>query len=346
MQTPRRDFLKLAAGAATLPVLAGNAEAAPAVPKSWDSKLMGPGEYINVDGIRTRYFHAGQGEPLVLIHGGQWPATSSADGWSSIFDHLAEHYHVYSFDKLGMGFTDNPKSDADYSMDAIIKHAHGFIKAVGIKKAIVAGQSRGALPAARIAVDDPELVSHLVLFDNNALASGDIKMAERADARAEREAPTRESIRHGLMASPLHVRKDFITDAYVEAQYQIAILPKIAAADKKFRELKDKWVRGNPDRVQKDPRLGNNVGANAWWLIDTKNETIEMMRAGRLKAPTIMIWGWDDAFAPYTLGLDTMNVLSKVLDRVELHMLNKASHFVFAEYPVEATRLINNFVSR
>ncbi len=110
MQTPRRDFLKLAAGAATLPVLAGSADAAPAVPKSWDSKLMGPGEYINVDGIRTRYFHAGQGEPLVLIHGGQWPATSSADGWSSIFDHLAEHYHVYSFDKLGMGFTDNPKS--------------------------------------------------------------------------------------------------------------------------------------------------------------------------------------------------------------------------------------------
>ena len=345
MQTPRRDFLKLAAGAATLPVLAASADAAPAVPKSWDSKLMGPGEYVDVDGIRTRYFHAGQGEALVLIHGGQWPATSSADGWSSIFDHLAENYHVYSFDKLGMGFTDNPKSDADYSMNAIIKHAHGFIKAVGIKKAIVAGQSRGALPAARIAVDDPELVSHLVLFDNNALASGDIKMAEREDVRAEREAPTRESIRRGLMASPLHVRKDFITDAYVEAQYQIAILPKIAAADKKFRDLKDRWVRDNPERVKQDPRLGNNVGANAWWLIDTKNETLDMMRAGRLKAPTIMIWGWNDAFAPYTLGLDTMNVLSKMLDRVELHMLNKASHFVFAEYPVEATRLINNFVS-
>jgi pimeloyl-ACP methyl ester carboxylesterase len=345
MQTPRRDFLKLAAAAAALPVFAAAADAAPTATKSWDSKLMGRGEYIDVDGIRTRYFHAGQGEALVLIHGGQWPATSSADGWSSIFDHLSEHYHVYSFDKLGMGFTDNPKSDADYSMDAIIKHAHGFIKAVGIKKAIVAGQSRGALPAARIAIDDPELVSHLVLFDNNALASGDIKMAEREDVRADREAPTRESIKRGLMASPLHVRKDFITDAYVEAQYQIATLPKIAEADKKFRELKDKWVRANPDRVKQDPRLGNNVGANAWWLIDTKDQTLDMMRAGRLKAPTIMIWGWNDSFAPYTLGLDTMGILSKVLDRVELHMLNKASHFVFAEYPIEATRLINNFVS-
>lgn len=129
METPRRDFLKLAAGAAALPVFAVTAEAAPAVPKSWDSKLMGPGEYVDVNGIRTHYFHAGQGEALVLIHGGQWPATSSADGWSSIFDHLTERYHVYSFDKLGMGFTDNSKSDADYSMEAIVKHAHGFIKA-------------------------------------------------------------------------------------------------------------------------------------------------------------------------------------------------------------------------
>jgi pimeloyl-ACP methyl ester carboxylesterase len=244
-----------------------------------------------------------------------------------------------------MGFTDNPRSDADYSMDAIIRHAHGFFKAVGIKKTIVAGQSRGALPAARIAIDDPDLVSYLVLFDNNALASGDIKMAERADVQADRQAPTRESIKRAAMASPLHVRKDFLTDAYIEAQYRIAMLPKIAEADKKFRELKEKWVRENPERMKKDPRLGNNVGANAWWLIDAKNETLDMMRAGRLKAPTVMIRGWNDTFAPHTLALDTMDILGKVSDRVELHFLNKAAHFVFAEYPVEVTRLINNFIS-
>lgn len=58
---------------------------------------------------------------------------------------------------------------------------------------LLAEQSRGALPAARIAIDDPDIVSHLVLFDNNALASGNIKMAERADVPTDREAWTRES---------------------------------------------------------------------------------------------------------------------------------------------------------
>jgi 2-hydroxy-6-oxonona-2,4-dienedioate hydrolase len=343
MQTPRRHFLK-AAGAAALPVFSAAAAAAPAVPQSWDSRVIGQGAFIDIDGIRTRYFEAGKGKPMVLIHGGQWPATSSAEGWSSIFDHLAEHYHVYALDKLGMGFTDNPKTDADYSMDAVIRHAHGFIKALGIRDAVMVGQSRGALPAARIAIDDPDRVSHLVIFDNNALASGDLQMAERSDVPERREVPTRDSIRRAAMASPLSVRKDYITDTFVENVYRIAMLPKIAEADRRFRELKEQWVRNNPERVKQDPRLGNNVGANAWWLIDTKNATLELMRAGRLRAPTVMIWGWNDTFAPYTLALDTMNILGKVLDRVELHMLNKASHFVFAEYPIEATRLINNFM--
>jgi 2-hydroxy-6-oxo-6-(2'-carboxyphenyl)-hexa-2,4-dienoate hydrolase len=345
MKAPRRDFLKAAAGAAALPLVAAAAGAAPSPAISWDSRLMGAGKFIEVDGIRTRYFEAGAGEAMVLIHGGQWPATSSAESFSSIFDHLAARYHVYAFDKLGMGFTDNPRADADYSMEAVIRHAHGFIKAVGIKRAIVAGHSRGALPAAGIAVDDPDLVSHLVIFDTNALASGDIKMAARTDVKPMKQVPTRESIRKADLASPLSVRKDWITDTYVDGQYRIASLPKLAEADRKFRELKVKWIKDNPEKMKADPRLGNNVGAVVWWLVDAKNTTMQMIRAGRLKAPTVLIWGWNDAFAPYALGIDTMTTISKVVPRTEMHIINQASHFVFAEHPQEVSRLIANFVS-
>src|SRR3954469_12023847 len=114
MDKPRRTFLKAAAASAALPLLRG-AGAAAAEPGS-GAQSMGPEKFVSVDGIRTRYFEAGSGEALVLIHGGQWPATTSAEGWAPIFGRLAQHYHVYAFDKLGMGFTDNPKRDADYSM--------------------------------------------------------------------------------------------------------------------------------------------------------------------------------------------------------------------------------------
>jgi hypothetical protein len=101
MRKARRVFIKqLAAslGAAFMPRGATQAQERPR--PSDDSKLMGEAKFVDVEGVRTRYFEGGQGEDLILVHGGQWPATASADGWRPIFDHLAARFSVYAFDKL------------------------------------------------------------------------------------------------------------------------------------------------------------------------------------------------------------------------------------------------------
>jgi 2-hydroxy-6-oxonona-2,4-dienedioate hydrolase len=345
MRTPRRVFIKqLATSLGAAFILRGAAQAQETPRPSRDSKLMGEAKFVDVEGARTRYFEGGQGEALVLVHGGQWPATASADGWRPIFDHLAARFRVYAFDKLGMGFTDNPKRDADYSMDAIIQHAYGFIRAVGIRRAVLVGHSRGALPVARIAVDQPELVSRLVILDSNTLAPDDPNTPERTDPAPDQKPPTREEIRRGQMASRQSVQKDFLTDAYIEAEYQIGQLPKIREVDHKFRELRDRWVRDNPEKMRENPKLGSNMGATTWWMVKAKDETLALIRAGRLKAPTIIIWGFNDPTAPYALGVNLMETISKVVDRAELHVINRSGHFVAAEHPEEVTRLIVGFV--
>jgi 2-hydroxy-6-oxonona-2,4-dienedioate hydrolase len=340
----RRDFLKqVAIAAAAVPILAP-APAGAAENLGWDSKLMGAGKFVTVDGVRTRYFEGGQGQPLVLIHGGQWPATASGDGWSPIFDHLAQSFHVYAFDKLGMGYTDNPKTDADYSMDAIIAHAAGFIRTMGLQRIVLAGHSRGALPAARIACDHPDLVSQLVIFDSNTLAPDDPNTPDRSDPPPIARPPTREEIHAADLRNPQYYGKQMITDAYVEAQYRIAQLPKIREVDRKFRELRDSWIRNNKDELEKNPELGSNMGATTWWMYKAKYSTLDRIKAGGIKAPTIVIWGFNDPTAPYFLGVNLMETLAKVVDRSELHILNHAGHFVFAEHPAEVTRLITGFV--
>src|SRR5687767_2395041 len=100
MDTPRRAFLQFAAASAAAPLLGTSPVNAAAVASgSRDSRLMGQAKFIDVNGIRTRYFDGGTGEPLVLVHGGQWPSTASADTWAPIFDHLAARFHVYAVDK-------------------------------------------------------------------------------------------------------------------------------------------------------------------------------------------------------------------------------------------------------
>ena len=344
MDTPRRVFLRFAAASAATPFLGASPASAAAASSSRDSRLMGQAKFVDVNGIRTRYFDGGTGEPLVLVHGGQWPSTASADGWAPIFDHLAARFHVYAFDKLGMGFTDNPKTDADFSMDAIISHTFGFIQAVGIRRAVLVGHSRGALPVARIATDHPEMVSHLVILDSNTLAPPDPNTPERVDPEANREPPSREELKRIRLASNQSVVKDYLTETYLEAEYRIAHLPKIKEVDARFRAARDKWVRENPDMVRQNPLYARNMGATTWWMYKAKFETLDRINSGMLKAPTMIIWGYNDPTAPYTLGVDLMETVSKVVDRAELHIINRSGHLVMAEHPEKVARLIAGFV--
>jgi hypothetical protein len=87
-------------------------------------------KYIDVNGIRTRYFDKGEGEALLLVHGGQAGATGTAQGWEQNFDYLSKYFHVYALDQLGMGYTDNPPTDEDYEQyyTRVVEHVYGFIQ--------------------------------------------------------------------------------------------------------------------------------------------------------------------------------------------------------------------------
>ena len=79
------------------------------------------GKFVTVDGVKTHYYEKGRGPTIVLVHGGNF-GSSEASGnswtWSRNFDYLAKNFHVVAVDKLGQGYTGNPKSDSDYTMHA------------------------------------------------------------------------------------------------------------------------------------------------------------------------------------------------------------------------------------
>ncbi|MBW8904652.1 MAG: hypothetical protein JF611_03080, partial [Betaproteobacteria bacterium] len=52
------------------------------------------GRWLDVDGVRTRYFEAGRGEPIVFIYGGNFgtgDSASSAYTWNNQLAPLSEH---------------------------------------------------------------------------------------------------------------------------------------------------------------------------------------------------------------------------------------------------------------
>ena len=175
-------------------------------------------KFIDVNGTKTRYFEGGSGEPLVLLHGGHFGSYYDACCWSLNFTDLCSRFHVYALDKLGQGYTDNPKSDADYTMSAVIEHAYGFLRALGIQRAILLGHSRGALPVARIAVDHPEMVKNLIFLDTNTLPAEDpstpvnfyLELEENAPPVPNREFVSREPIANSYLRE--HITEDFVEE--------------------------------------------------------------------------------------------------------------------------------------
>src|SRR5437773_12205153 len=80
-----------------------------------------------VYGVKTHYVHAGEGEPVILIHGGG-PGASGASGWANTIPALAEHFHVYAVDLIGNGETDKPL--IEYSFQTLVNHVAGFVGAL------------------------------------------------------------------------------------------------------------------------------------------------------------------------------------------------------------------------
>ncbi|MCT7662205.1 alpha/beta fold hydrolase [Mycobacterium deserti] len=98
---------------------------------------------ILVDGLSTGYLEAGQGDPVVLLHGGEF-GVSAELGWENNIAALAEHHRVLALDMLGFG--ESAKViDFNDGRGMRIRHIARFCAAVGVESAHFVGNSMGAV---------------------------------------------------------------------------------------------------------------------------------------------------------------------------------------------------------
>ena len=285
-------------------------------------------KYVHVNGIRTRYFEKGKGNALLLIHGGQAGGTSNAQNWEQNFDYLSHYFHVYAIDKLGSGYTDNPKTDKDYEgyYTQVVDHIYGFMKTVGIKRVHLIGQSQGSWPVTRIALDHPEMVRSLVNM-SSVMAPADPKgqsmpfMMYYMFFVNPPEGATPESIRRGMELWSYSMNN--ITDGKVQRAWKLSRLPKILEARKQM--IKHKMNPAHPS------------------FRALKKKTLEEIKAGKLKVPTLVIWGYNDPSMIYEVGIELFKCISSNVPGAQLHIFDDCGHSPYIEYPELFNRLIKSF---
>ncbi|WP_342129081.1 alpha/beta fold hydrolase [Hydrogenophaga sp. OTU3427] len=116
------------------------------------------------NGVRLRVRVAGEGPPLLLVHG--HPQTMAM--WHRVAPALLPHFTVVLMDLRGYGDSGRPAPDADHqahskrqmALDALAVMAH-----LGHACFAVLAHDRGARVAHRLAADHPDAVSRLLLLD-------------------------------------------------------------------------------------------------------------------------------------------------------------------------------------
>jgi len=102
---------------------------------------------------------------VALLHG--FPQTH--ESWHAVAPALAEHFRVVCLDSKGYGRSDAPVGDSRheaYSKRSLGRELAQLMSSLGHHTFAVAGHDRGALVGYRLALDEPETVSALVVLDN------------------------------------------------------------------------------------------------------------------------------------------------------------------------------------
>ncbi len=261
------------------------------------------------------YHEAGEGPPLVLVHG-SGPGVS---GWANFGDNLpafAAGFRSLVLDLPGFGRSYQPEQNPVlHAPDAVV----AFLDGLGIDRATVLGNSLGGKIAARVAGTHPERVTRLVTvggvgmpFFSAMPSEGIIRLVEFV------EEPTRERLVQWMQSMVFDPA--VLTDEFVEMRWQTASDP---AALSGIRQIYSREMLS----VLREMMLGNTA-------------EFEMLR--KIEAPTLVTWGRDDRVTP----LDGAIAPMRLIRRCELHVFYDCGHWSMLERKDEFESVVLSFLSR
>ena len=106
---------------------------------------------VHANGLLMHYREAGQGPPLLLLHGGGLTLHS----WDAFAAVAAEHFRVISVESRGHGHTDNPTHTFTYQ--GMAQDVAALSTALQLEQPLVCGHSDGGIVALTFAKDYPAI---------------------------------------------------------------------------------------------------------------------------------------------------------------------------------------------
>ncbi len=265
------------------------------------------GSFLDAGGIRTNYLEAGDGPPVVLVHG-SGPGVTAFANWRLTLPGLAPHLRALAPDMVGFGFTERP-AGVRYDMDTWTAHLLGFLDALGLERTSLVGNSFGGGLALRFAARYPERVDRLVLMGSVGVP---FVITPGLDAVWGYE-PSVEAMR-GLL-DVFAFDRSLVTDELARVRYAASVEPGVQEAfAAMFPAPRQRWV---DEMVTPDDEIA------------------------RIAHRTLVVHGRDDRVIP----LENATHLLRTLQDVQLHVFGRCGHWTQIEHADAFNGLLVDFLT-
>ncbi|MEM7506352.1 MAG: alpha/beta hydrolase [Pseudomonadota bacterium] len=134
------------------------------------------GKFVEADGLRMHYWEAGEGQPVILVHG----ASGNVRDWTfSIAPELAKSYRVIAIDRPGFGYSQRP---AERGWDPAVqaRALQATARAIGAENPIVLGHSWGGALAMSWALQYPDQTRGIIPVSGVTMPYGGLARVFRA----------------------------------------------------------------------------------------------------------------------------------------------------------------------
>jgi abhydrolase domain-containing protein 6 len=265
--------------------------------------------FAEIWGVRLRWFEAGQGEPVLLVHG----LGGAAANWTLVAPRLVDRRRVIVPDLPGHGGSGRPPEGARLSWYADVLAE--LLECLRAAPAGVAGHSMGGVVTLRLAAQHPDLVAGLALVDSAGIASLTRRAAvflsvSAALKPARRVAP----FQHAIARSDVLKRLVF--------GYWGADDPASLSAASVLG-----WLASTPEHV-------DTATAGKALVRDDPRYDLD-----RISCPALVVWGARDRLISVEDGFQFARRL-----RAPIRVVPGAGHLVIGERPDECAAILGGFL--
>ncbi|MEE2032291.1 alpha/beta fold hydrolase [Rhodococcus chondri] len=249
-----------------------------------------------------RYHEAGEGRPLLLLHG-SGPGVTGWRNYRGVLADLAEHFRCLVLEFPGFGVSD-PCEGHPMMM---ARHAVAdFLDGLDLPQVDIIGNSMGGIVATQFAIADPARVHKLVTVGGAGRSVFAPSPGEGIRLLMEfTDDPTREKLVRWLRS--MVYDPALVTEELIEERWALATEPKTLEIARRMYSS-----------------AAFAAGARAALA---SNETPYWAQLGKVTAPTLLTWGRDDRVSPVDMAMLPMRELS----RGELHVFPNCGHWTMIE---------------